>query len=435
MKVSLITELAEKEQELRDKYIENLSDAELLKLRYSWKHRARKEQLTPKGDWTFLLIMAGRGWGKTRTGAEWIIEQVRQGFTKIGLIGPTASAVRDIMIEGDSGILTISRPGFRPLYEPSKRKLTWPNGAVAYTFSAEEPDRLRGPQFEKMWCEELASWKYAESWDMAKLCLRLGSNPQAIITTTPKPKTIIKELINDKNCVVSGGSTYDNILNLSPNFFKTIVEKYENTTLGQQEIYAILLEELPNALWQRSTIANNRVSEVDLDKLIRIVIGIDPAGTKKETSAETGILVCGIDANLEGYVIDDLSCRKRPKGWASKGIGAYHKYKADRIVAEVNFGGDMVEEVIRNIDPNVSYKSIHASRGKRVRAEPISALYEQGKIHHIGTFKDLEDQMCNFTPETKTSPDRIDALVWAFTELILHRRGPTRVARARSISW
>lgn len=431
----LITRLAKKKKSLRHEILESLPKEKLLELKYSWEVRARLEQLSPSGDWTFWLVMAGRGFGKTRTGAEWIIEQVRQGFTKIGLIGPTASAVRDIMIEGDSGILTISIPDFRPLYEPSKRKLTWPNGAVAYTFSAEEPDRLRGPQFQKMWCEELASWKYAESWDMAKLCLRLGPKPQTIITTTPKPKRVIKELINDKSCVVSGGSTYENILNLSPNFFKTIVKKYEGTTLGQQEIYAILLEELPNALWQRSTIANNRVSEVNLDELIRIVVGIDPAGTSKESSAETGIMVCGIDSNGEGYVIDDLSCRKRPKGWASKSINAYYKYNADRIIAEVNFGGEMVESVIRNIDPNVSYKSIHASRGKRARAEPISALYEQGKIHHIGTFKDLEDQQCNFTPETKTSPDRVDALVWCFTDLILHRGGPRRVARARSISW
>jgi len=431
----LITKLAKKKKGLRHEILESLPKEKLLELKYSWESRARPEQLSPLGDWTFLLVMAGRGWGKTRTGAEQVRKWVLQGFTKFGLIGPTASAVRDIMIEGDSGILTISRPDFRPLYEPSKRKLTWPNGAVAYTFSAEEPDRLRGPQFQKMWCEELASWKYAESWDMAKLCLRLGPKPQAIITTTPKPKTIIKELINDKSCVVTGGSTYENIQNLSPIFFDAIVDQYEGTTLGEQEIYARLLEELPNALWRRSIISDNRISDIKTDELIRIVVGIDPAGSTKETSAETGILVCGVDSNLEGYVLEDLSCRKRPKGWASEGIRAYQKYGADRIVAEKNFGGDMVEEVIRNIDPNVSLKVIHASRGKRARAEPVSSLYEQGKIHHVGVFKDLEDQQCNFTPETKTSPDRIDALVWAFTDLILHRTGPRRVARARSISW
>jgi len=432
---ALITKLAQKSKKERDEILGNLSKEELLNFKYNWQVRARPEQKTPKVKFTFWLVMAGRGWGKTRAGAEWIIEQVEKGFSKIGLIGATASAVRDIMIEGDSGILTISRPNFRPLYEPSKRKLTWPNGAIANTFSAEEPDRLRGPQFEKIWADELAVWKYPESWDMAKLSLRIGSNPQAIITTTPKPKRVIKDLINDKNCVVSGGSTYDNIQNLSPIFYKTIVEKYEGTSLGQQEIYAILLEELPDALWQRATINNSRVSEIDTNKLVRIVIGIDPAGTSKETSAETGILVCGIDANGEGYVIEDLSCRKRPKGWASEAISAYHRYGADRIVAESNFGAEMVEEVIRNIDPNVSLKSIHASRGKRARAEPVSALYEQGRIHHVGTFKDLEDQQCNFTPETKTSPDRIDALVWCFTELILHRTSPGRIARARSIRW
>lgn len=431
----LITRLAKKKKRLRHEILESLPKEKLLDLKYSWEIRARPEQRTPKGDWTFWFVMAGRGWGKTRCFSEWIIEQVRQGYKKIGLIGPTASSNRDIIVEGDSGILTISRPQDRPLYEPSKRKLTWKNGATAHLFSAEEPDRLRGPQFEKMGCEEIATWKYPETWDMAKLCLRLGKNPQAIITTTPKPKRIIRELIADKNCITTGGSTYENILNLSPNFYKTIVDKYEGTALGEQEIYARLLEELPNALWQRSTIADNRVSEIDSDKLVRIVVAIDPAGTSKESSAETGILVCGIDQNFEGYVLEDLSCRKRPKGWASKSINAYYKYKADRIIAEVNFGGEMVEEVIRNVDPNVSYKSIHASRGKRARAEPISALYEQGRIHHVGVFKDLEDQQCNFTPDTKTSPDRIDALVWCFTELIINRRGPTRIARARSISW
>ncbi|MBA7659348.1 hypothetical protein ES703_67325 [subsurface metagenome] len=433
MNISLITELAEKRQEVRNEYLKSLPDEKLLQLKYNWKYWARPEQLPPPGDWTFWLVNAGRGFGKSRTGAEWIIDQIRKGFTKIGLIGSTASDIRDIMVEGDSGILTISRPDFRPLYEPSKRKLTWPNGAIAHTYSAEEPDRLRGPQFEKIWADELATWKYPEAWDMAKLSLRLGRKPQAVITTTPKPKRVLKELIADKDCVVTGGSTYDNIQNLAESFYKTIVDKYEGTTLGQQEIYAVLLEELPDALWQRAIISKARVSDINLDELVRIVVGIDPSGTKKESSAETGILVCGVDANLEGYVIDDLSCRKRPEGWVSEAIKAYYKYKADRIIAEVNFGGDMVESVIRNVDPNVSYKSIYASRGKRARAEPVSALYEKGRIHHVGVFKDLEDQQCNFTPEIKIKVDRIDALVWCFTELIINRT-ERRIVRAKSIS-
>lgn len=431
----LITRLAKKKKRLRHEILESLPKKKLLDLKYNWEIRARPEQLPPTVPWTFWFVCAGRGWGKTRCFSEWIIEQVRQGYKKIGLIGPTASSNRDIIVEGDSGILAVSRPDFRPLYEPSKRKVSWSNGSTAYLFSAEEPDRLRGPQFEKMGCEEIASWKYPEAWDMAKLCLRLGKNPQAIITTTPKPKRIIRELIADKNCITTGGSTYDNIQNLSPNFYKAIVDQLEGTSLGEQEIYGRLLEELPDALWKRSMISNNRVSDINLEELVRIVVGIDPAGTSKETSAQTGIIVAGIDANGEGYVLEDLSCRKRPKGWASEGIRAYNKYGADRIIAEKNFGGEMVESVIRNVDPNVSYKSIHASRGKRARAEPISALYEKGRIHHVGVFKDLEDQLCNFTPESKTSPDRLDALVWAFTELILHRGSPTRIARARSISW
>ena len=429
---ALITKLAQKSKKERDEILSNLSKEKLLNFKYDWQVRARPEQKTPTVEFTFWLVMAGRGWGKTRTATEWIIEQVRKGYTKLGLVGPTASIVRDIMIEGDSGILTISRPDFFPLYEPSKRKLTWPNGAVAHLYSAEEPDRLRGSQYQKMWAEELAVWKYPEAWDMAKLSLRIGANPQAVISTTPKPKRVIRELINDKNCVVSGGPTFDNRQNLSESFLRTIVDKYEGTTLGQQEIYAILLEELPDALWQRAVIANNRVSDINLDELVRIVVGIDPAGTGKETSSETGIMVCGVDSNLEGYVIDDLSCRKRPKGWASIAIKAYYRYKADRIIAEVNFGGDMVESVIRNVDKNVSYKSIYASRGKRARAEPVSALYEQGRIHHVGVFKDLEDQQCNFTPETKTSPDRIDALVWCFTDLIINRT-ERRIVRAKSV--
>lgn len=429
---TLIVDLANKKQEVRDNYLKSLSYEDLLQLKYTWEFWAREEQITPKGDWTFWLVNAGRGFGKTRTGAEWVKKQVMKGFKRFGLIGPTASSTRDIMIEGDSGILAVSSPEFKPIYWPTKRKILWPNGAIAYTFSAEEPDRLRGPEFEKIWADELAIWRFPEAWDMAKLALRLGSNPQAIITTTPKPKRVIKELINDTDCVVTGGSTYDNIQNLAASFYKTIVDKYEGTTLGQQEIYATLLEELPDALWQRKMIADSRVGEIDLNKLIRIVIGVDPAGTDKESSGETGIMVCGIDSNYEGYVIRDLSCRKRPEGWATIAIDAYHEYQADRIVAERNFGGDMVESVIRNVDKNVSLRLVHASKGKRARGEPVSALYEQGRIHHVGVFKDLEDQQCNFTPDTKIKLDRMDAMVWCFTDLILSRRERS-IVRAKSI--
>lgn len=429
---TLIIDLANERQEVIDAHLRNLSYDDLLQLKYTWEFWAREEQRIPEGDWTFWLVNAGRGFGKTRTGAEWIKDQVVKGFTRFGLIGPTASSTRDIMIEGDSGILAVSRPDFKPIYQPTKRRVVWPNGAIAHTFSAQEPDRLRGPEFEKIWADELAVWKYPEAWDMAKLSLRLGSRPQAVITTTPKPKRVIKDLIDDVDCVVTGGSTYDNIQNLAASFYRTIVDKYEGTTLGQQEIYAVLLEELPDALWQRKMIADSRVGAIDLNKLIRIVIGIDPAGTDKESSGETGIIVCGIDSNYEGYVIRDLSCRKRPEGWARIAIDAYHEYQADRIIAERNFGGDMVESVIRNVDKDVSLRLVHASKGKRARGEPVSALYEQGRIHHVGVFKDLEDQQCNFTPDTKIKLDRMDAMVWCFTDLILSRRERS-IVRARSI--
>lgn len=402
-------------------------------LLYEWRFWARPNQLPPENWRHVWLILAGRGFGKTRTGAETVRWLVETGQAKrIALVAPTAADARDVMVEGESGILAVSRPDFKPEYEPSKRRITWPNGAVAYTYSAEEPDRLRGPQHDFAWCDELAAWKYPDdTWDNLIFGLRLGDNPRVVVTTTPKPIPLVRKLVNDPETVVTRGSTYENAANLPPSFLKEIRDKYEGTRLGRQEIYAEILDDVPGALWNRTMLDELRVKKAP--ELIRIVVAIDPAVTSGENSDETGIIVAGKGVDGHGYVLEDLSCRMSPDGWATRAVNAYHKYEADRIVAEVNNGGDLVETTIRTVDRRIPYKAVRASKGKRTRAEPIAALYEQGKIHHVGSFPLLEDQMCNFTPDGYDgSPDRVDALVWALTELML--KGERAKVRARVFS-
>ncbi len=425
----MVEQLIRLPQELRSEFVDGLSVDEINSILYSWEYWARPEQLEPDGDWTFWLVNAGRGWGKTRTGAEWIRKKVGQGFNRLGLIAPTAADCRDIMVEGESGILATSPPWDRPLYEPSKRRLTWDNGVMATLYSAEEPDRLRGPQHEILWCDEIGHWKYPEAWDMAQLGLRLGAKPQAIVTTTPKPVRIVRELLKDKDTIVTGGNTYANIANLAAAFYKTIVSKYEGTRLGRQEIHAELLDDTPGALWTRDILDDLRVRKAP--ELSRIVVAIDPAVTSGDESDETGIIVGGLGVNGQGYVLADLTCRLRPNLWAKRAVAGYYTWEADRVIGETNNGGDLVEAILRTVDENIPYQKVWASRGKRTRAEPISALYEQKKIHHVMTYnkrtdtysnnlKDLEDQQCQFLPEgSDASPDRVDALVWAFTYLML----------------
>ncbi len=324
------------------------------------------------------------------------------------------------MIEGESGILSVSKPSFRPLYEPSKRRLTWPNGAIATTYSADEPERLRGPQHDGGWCDEPGAWKYQQAWDMFMFGLRLGANPRAVATTTPKPIKLIRELLKDPATHITRGTTYDNRANLAPPFFDQIIKRFEGTRLGRQELHAEVLDDVPGALWTRAQIDDLRISEADAPDFVRAVVAIDPAMTSGEESNETGIILAAKGVDGHGYVLDDLTCRLSADGWAKRAVNAYEQRKADRIIAEVNNGGDLVERVIRVVSPNVSYKAVHASKGKRVRAEPIAALYEQKRIHHVGAFPQLEDQMCNYTPDGfDGSPDRVDALVWALTELML----------------
>jgi len=412
----------------RQTFLSSLTDEESALLLYEWTFWARENQLTPDGDWTHWLLLAGRGFGKTRTGAEWVRDRAEQGDCnkRIALVAPTASDARDVMIEGESGILSVCPPWNKPIYIPSKRKLTWPNGATAHVYSAERPERLRGPQHSDAWCDELCAWQYQEkTWDNLMFGLRLGRKPRTCITTTPKPTKVLLEIVKSGHTHITKGTTYDNLENLASTFRDEIISKYEGTRLGRQELLAEILEDVLGALWQRSEIEKNRRSKVP--ELSRIVVSIDPPVTSGDNADECGIIVAGIDAEKRGYVLADLSSQgKTPLEWCADAVKAYHEWESDRIVAEVNQGGEMIETLLRQVDDKVSYKSVRATRGKVIRAEPIAALYEQNKISHVGTHQDLEDQMCQFTLDfdKKTmgySPDRVDSLVWAFTELMLEQ--------------
>ncbi|HEX6841401.1 MAG TPA: terminase family protein [Stellaceae bacterium] len=407
----------------RERMLDGLSDRQIGDLVHDWRFWARPNQLPPDGAWRVWLLLAGRGFGKTRTGTEWVRTQIEEkGARRIALVAPTAADVRDVMIEGESGLLAVASPGLRPDYEPSKRRLTWPNGAVATCFSAEEPNRLRGPQHDAAWCDELAAWRHEEAWDMLMLGLRLGADPRCVVTTTPKPIRLIRQLLGDRGAVVTRGSTYDNAANLAPAFLAQIVRRYEGTRLGRQELDAEVLDDVPGALWTRDAIDRAKVAAAPA--LRRVVVAIDPAVSTGEEADETGILVAALGQDGHGYVLDDLSARLAPAGWARRAIAAYHAHHADRVVAEVNNGGDLVEATLRAVDAGVAYRAVRASRGKAVRAEPVAALYEQGRVHHVGSFPALEDQMCACAPDLDRgmagiSPDRLDALVWALTDLMI----------------
>jgi phage terminase large subunit-like protein len=402
--------------------LQKLTPNQKARLRWRWQFWARPSQLAPADQWLTWLILAGRGWGKTRTGAEWVRDQVEQrGKRRIALVGSTSADVRDVMIEGPSGILAVCPPWNRPKYEPSKRRITWPNGAMAIGYSADEPNRLRGPQHDAAWCDELAAWRYEDAWDQLNFGLRIGDHPQKVVTTTPRPTKLVRELAKEKGTHLTGGSTYDNRANLSPVFFDRIVSAYEGTRLGRQELHAEVLLDNPEALWALAKIEETRVREAP--PLRRIVVSVDPSTSSNKSSSEAGIVVAGLGYNGHGYVLDDLSDRLKPQEWAQIAVNGYHKHEADRIVAEVNNGGEMVELTIRTVDKSVAYKAVHATRGKYTRAEPVAALYEQGKVHHVGGFAKLEDQMTNWTPG-EDSPDRLDAMVWALSELMLGAKSP-----------
>ncbi|MFC3051637.1 DNA-packaging protein [Kordiimonas pumila] len=411
-------------------FLNNLTEAEASLLLYDWAFWARANQRAPLGSWSHWLVLAGRGYGKTRAGAEWVREQAALGpGQRIALVGPTLNDARAVMVEGESGLLAVSPPWNRPKFEASKRLLTWPNGSMASLFSAEDPERLRGHQHHAAWCDELCAWRHTEdTWDNLVFGLRLGAQPRTMTTTTPKPIALLKKLlaaVEGGTVAVTRGSTFENLANLAPTFAGELVAKYKGTRLGRQELMAEILEDVPGALWQRTRLEQLRVSRPPT--LVRIVVAIDPPTTAGEKADECGIIAAGIDAEDRGYIIADSSEQGlSPMRWAAKAVGLYHSLQADRIVIETNQGGLMAENVIRQVDASVPVAGVHATRSKHTRAEPVAALYEQGRIFHAGQFPELEDQMCTFTGSGTSSPDRVDALVWAVTSLMLSRpKNPT----------
>lgn len=406
------------------------SKSQIDELKHTWRFWARPEQISPKGNWNNWLALAGRGWGKTRAGAEWTREQVIIGRKRIAAVAPTNSDIRKVMVEGESGLLSICWAGDKtlkgvklgfPEWAPTNRTLTWENGAKVEFFSAEDPERLRGPQFEAAWTDELCAWRRdQDTWDMLQFCLRLGQNPQTFITTTPKTTKLLRSIMSDSKTIISSGSTFDNAANLADKYLETVREKYEGTRLGRQELHAEVLDEASGALWNRSLLAELEVEPEDVPELARIVVAVDPAVTTGTDSDLTGVIVAGICEEGHGYVLADHTDQYSPAEWARKVIELYNEYEADRIVAEKNQGGDLVRHTIHTEDDNVPVRLVFASRGKFARAEPVSALYEQHKVHHVRGLSQLEDQLVQYEPLGKLgSPDRLDALVWAITDLML----------------
>lgn len=341
--------------------------------------------------------------------------------SRIAIVAPTYADARDTCIEGDSGLRGILPKACIEAWNRSLGELILVNGTRYKLFAAEEPERLRGPQHHRAWCDELGAWRYAETWDQLLFGLRLGTDPRVVVTTTPKPNALVRTLIKSQRTRITGGSTFDNAANLAPAALAQLREKYEGTRLGRQELNAELLDDVPGALWTRAMLDGPRVKAPP--DLVRVVVAVDPSGTKGDGGGDDiGIVVAGKGVDGRCYVLADRSCNLSPDGWGRRAVAAYSEFRADRIVAERNFGGAMVEHVIRSIDPKVSYREVTASRGKVARAEPVAALYEQGKVSHVGAFAQLEDQLCQMTGSGfigEGSPDRADAMVWAITELML----------------
>ncbi len=418
-----IGDLLERDPHERTRILGAMTPLECAQLFSDWTLWARPDQAPPPGDWIVWLILAGRGAGKTRAGAE-AVRQWSQSHPIVNLIGPTADDVRDVMVLGESGVLNCCRRDERPRYLASAARLEWPSGAISFLFSAEEPDRLRGKQHMKLWLDELAAWRRPDAFDQAMFGLRLGDKPQMVVTTTPRPTRIIKQLAADKDTIVTRGSTFANKGYLARAFLERIARRYEGRVIGRQELFAEIVEETPGALWTRALIERQRVaSEAAPREFAEVVVAVDPPARSGSRADECGLVVAGKASDGRLYVLADLTSQgDSPGGWASRVGAAYRGFRANRVVAEINNGGDMVAEVLRQAEPHLPVRSVTATRGKFLRAEPIAAAYERGLVFHAGVFMKLEDQLCALTPDfdrrAGSSPDRADALVWAIADLL-----------------
>lgn len=411
--------------------LKQLTPEQAQELQHDWSFWARTDQLEPSGKWNTWVALAGRGWGKTRAGAEWVRHRIKMGDRIVHCVAPTKGDVRRVMVEGDSGLLNVCHKSDKtyrkadmgyPVWSPTNNSMTWANGAKAVFFSAEDPERLRGPQAYSAWCDELCAWRNAQdTWDMMQFGLRLGKRPIVFVTTTPKTTKLLRSILDDEKTHVSTGSTFDNSANLADTFLTAVKKTYEGTRLGRQELYAEILDEASGALWNRKLLAECEVDKDDVPQLNRIVVAIDPAISNNTDSDMTGIIVAGVDVNGTAYVLEDHTGNYSPQAWASKAVELYREHMADRIVAEKNQGGDMVRHTLHTEDETLPIRLVHASRGKMARAEPVSALYEQGRVKHVRGLNDLEDQMVQWEPLGSIgSPDRLDACVWAITDLSLN---------------
>jgi phage terminase large subunit-like protein len=424
--LSVLERLARLKPDVLDEVLQDVSAESLTLLGRSWRWLARPSQLPPEGPWSQWLILAGRGFGKTRAGSEWVTEIARtMPDARFALVGATAHDVASVMIEGESGLLAVAEPEFEPEWLSSRRMLVWPNGAQAFALSAAEPNQLRGPQFHFAWCDELAAWpKPREAWDNLRMGLRLGERPRALVTTTPRSVPLIRQLLEMPGTAVTRGTTFDNRGNLPALYLAELDRSYAGSSIGRQELLGELLTAQEGALWSLDGLA--ACIEAAVPPLVRVVIGVDPPAGP----GGCGIVAAGLDGAGVGHVLADASVQgTTPEGWAAAVAAAFERHGADRVVVETNNGGDMVESVLRAASVNLPVKQVRASRGKAARAEPVSALYAGGRVRHAGRFPQLEDELCGLIlgggyVGPGTSPDRADALVWALTELMLGGRGP-----------
>lgn len=402
------------------KEMASLTEAQKAALNYTWKFWARPNQLAPEGGWATCLALAGRGFGKTEAGAQWVRERVASGSRSIALVAETQKDLEEVMVPR---LVNIHPAHERPTVRFRPVRVVWPNGAQALGYNGTEPDQLRGPEFDTAWVDELAKYRYArETWDMLQFTMRAGDDPRVFVTTTPRPIPVIREIAADPKTVILRGSTFDNAANLPVQFLNRLRERYEGTRLGRQELHAEILDDLPGALFTRGMFDSHRVKAAS--EMARIVVAVDPSGTAgaSDDGDSIGIVVAGKGIDGRAYVLADRTCKLSPDGWAKRAVAAYHEFRADRLVAERNYGGAMVEALLRTVDRRVSYKEVTATRGKAVRAEPIAALFEQGRVSIVGSMPELEDQACLMGPDGyvgEGSPDRLDAMVWALTELML----------------